>query len=90
MNKLTMGQVVLFVSEKGEKIHALVTFVFHGMSGKSDGCNLVFVTTDPARQDSFGAQIERKTSVPHRTGTPAPGYFWQYLLETPGGENQVA
>jgi hypothetical protein len=40
------------------------------------GCNLIFVSGDPAKDDTYGRQIERETSVIHRSGQPAPGNYW--------------
>lgn len=74
--KLTIGQAVTFVDEHRNELDALVTHVWPGMSGVADGCNLVIVSTDDARTDSCGRQIERRTSVPHKSSTPAPGFFW--------------
>jgi hypothetical protein len=75
--KLTIGASVTFVDEHGRDRAALVTHVWPGMSGQADGCNLVVVSDDGARDDSYGRQIERKTSVPHQSGNAAPGYFWK-------------
>lgn len=75
--KLTIGQAVTFVDEHQVERAALVQHVFPGMSGKEDGCNLVIVSPDPAREDSYGRQIEHRTSVPHQSGNPAPGNYWK-------------
>lgn len=76
--KLAIGQSVKFVDEHRQELDALVTYVFHGMSGnQADGCNLVIVSTDVSRTDGCGRQIERRTSVPHQSGTPAPGFYWK-------------
>ena len=75
--KLVIGQSVVFVDEHRVERQALVTHIWPGMSGNADGCNLVIVSGDLDRTDSCGRQTERKTSVPHESGTPAPGYFWK-------------
>jgi hypothetical protein len=40
------------------------------------GCNLVFISGDPERKDSCGRQMERQTSVIHKTMQPAHGMYW--------------
>lgn len=75
--KLVEGQKVTYVDSHAMEREALVTRVFHGMSGAADGCNLVFVSDDPSRTDSYGQQIERSTSVPHQSGQPAHGNYWK-------------
>lgn len=75
--KLNIGDRVTFVDEFRKDHNALVTTVFPGMSGAADGCNLVFVSGDESRGDSYGRQIERKTSVPHVSGNPAAAMCWK-------------
>lgn len=75
--KLEIGQLITFVDEHRRELPALVTYVWPGMSGVADGCNVVIVSQDESRTDSCGRQIERKTSVPHQSSNPAPGYFWK-------------
>jgi hypothetical protein len=38
--------------------------------------NVVFVTADETKTDSYGSQVERMTSCVHKTLTSSPGYFW--------------
>lgn len=45
------------------------------------GCNLVFVTSDGTKQDPYGYQIERETSVCHKSKQPAPGNYWCFADE---------
>lgn len=40
------------------------------------GCNLVFVSADPERNDNCGRQTEIATSVVHRGNQVAHGNFW--------------
>ena len=44
--------------------------------GDIAGVNLVYVSKDTAKQDSYGRQIERATSVVHKTLQPAHGNYW--------------
>lgn len=44
--------------------------------------NVVFVSTDEAKRDPYGQQIERLTSVGHKggmTGMPRPGRYWDFV-----------
>lgn len=38
--------------------------------------NCVLVVSDETQMDSYGRQIERRTSVPARSAQPAPGMYW--------------
>jgi hypothetical protein len=40
------------------------------------GCNLIFISGDPARKDSCGRQTEHSTSVVHKSNQPAHGNYW--------------
>lgn len=46
-------------------------------SNQPPSLNLVFVSDDMAKDDSYGRQIERETSVVHQSRQPAHGNFWQ-------------
>lgn len=41
------------------------------------GINGVLVSDDPAREDSYGRQIERVTSIAHQSNQPAHGNYWR-------------
>lgn len=52
------GDTVIFTDEFRRDHNALVTDVF------SESCiNVLFVSADPSKNDSYGRQIERRTSV---------------------------
>lgn len=42
------------------------------------GCNLVYVAKDTAKGDPYGRQLERATSVVHKSKQPAHGNFWMW------------
>lgn len=42
------------------------------------GCNLLFVSSEADKTDPYGRQIERATSVVHRSKQPAHGGFWRW------------
>lgn len=69
--KVKVGDVITYVNPEGNEISALVTAVW------SPRCvNIVFVSLDNTRQDSYGVQIERTTSLIHKQFQPAPGNYW--------------
>lgn len=39
--------------------------------------NVVYVSSDESQTDSYGRQIARATSVPHRSAQAAHGNYWQ-------------
>lgn len=87
VKEVVPGDAVRIVSETyGEHI-GLVTAV-HGRFGSENAAgpyvpciNVVFVTTDPAKHDPYGQQIERLTSLQHYgqgpSGMPRPGRYWR-------------
>lgn len=80
MNELQVGEAVVFIDPRGQAHAALLTAVW----GKCDpnnmpAVNLAFVSGDAARTDSYGRQIERYTSVPHRTRTEVHGLYWKLV-----------
>ena len=67
-----IGDSVFFHDEKGDEHEALVTCVW------SETCvNLVYVSGDENREDEYGRQIERKTSVPRRVEGGVHGFYWR-------------
>lgn len=70
--KVETGQHVVYVDPKGVARPAVVTVAW------SHTCvNVVFVSDDKSKTDSYGRQIERETSVIHAS-TPgrAHGNYW--------------
>lgn len=60
-----------YVDPRGEAHNALVTVWWSDV-----GCNVVFTSGDEEKRDSYGRQIERATSVVHKSMQPAHGNFW--------------
>jgi hypothetical protein len=55
-----LGETVIYTDPSGVDCTALVTAVW------SDTCiNVIFVSKDQSKRDSYGRQIERATSVGH-------------------------
>lgn len=47
-------------------------------------CNLLFVTSDTSKTDPYGRQIERSSSVVHKSMQSARGMFWCFEGELEG------
>jgi hypothetical protein len=78
---MQIGDYVFFVDPLSRPRAALVTAVWGDQPAympvtREPGLNVVLVSNDPARADSYGRQIERETSVVHVTNQPAPGLYW--------------
>ena len=77
------GDVVTVVTEKYEKVNALVTAVHAAPGGAAHPLiNVVYVSTDAAhKEDPYGNQVERLTSLCHFAQAKAtmehPGRYWQ-------------
>jgi len=71
MKEVNIGDVVDAVTESGQPVKALVVCVH------SQECiNTVYASTDPAKQDSYGRQIERMDSLSRKGQSTAPGGRW--------------
>ncbi len=80
----TEGQPVIYTDELGVDHHALITRwwgIMDPTSGTERGCNLLFVSGDERKNDECGRQMERATSVVHRSAQPAHGRFWRWPEE---------
>lgn len=74
-----VGQHVLFVDPLSRPRPAVVTAVwgqYKTPQSPIPGVNVVIVSNDPSREDTYGRQIERETSVVHVSNQPAPGAYW--------------
>ena len=86
MRTLLEGMAVKVVDEVGGIHDGLVTNcwgireVEAGKPGPT--INVLYVSTDPAKRDQYGEQIERQSSCMHKLNTSAPGRFWYFLDET--------
>jgi hypothetical protein len=71
-----VGEVVVYTDEVGVEHDALVTAYWAG--DRPDGAlNLLYVTKDNSKTDSYGNQIERASSVSRENpNTTAHGRFW--------------
>jgi hypothetical protein len=85
MKTLKIGDAVKFVDPHGVERDALVTNCWGGTGGQLEydeskpvnSCiNVVYVTEDANKTDSYGRQTEHETSVSHKSATLAPGRYW--------------
>lgn len=79
-----VGEPVVYVDPVGQAHPALVTQPW------GPTCiNLVTISRDSNKQDTYGRQIERFTSMPHQSQMPVHGNYWRFADETPK-ETEVA
>lgn len=77
MKELNVGDAVIFIDENRVDRPAVVTKVWSSAGGLP-GCNLVFVSGDDTKDDPYGRQIERRTSIVHISQQPARGFAWRH------------
>ena len=82
MEGLVVGGSVVFVDSVGKQFPALVTAIW-GKPEDVPCINVVFISGDDTRQDSYGRQVERSTSVVHRSKQPAHGFYYMFAGDTP-------
>ncbi len=67
------GDPVIFVDTRGNRHNALITAPW------SELCvNLVYVSSDEKREDSWGRQTMKEGSVVHNQNQPAHGNYFIY------------
>lgn len=76
MKEPQLGEAVVFCDPRGVDHDALITAVWG-----PDCINLVFVSGDESRKDSYGRQVERDTSVVHVSRSDVHGFYWRYKDE---------
>ena len=78
---------VIYHDEKGKPHKALVTCVFDQPNKAADDLsdlpciNVVYVSDDESRGDSYGRQIVRETSQVHKTSMATHGHYWRFPWE---------
>lgn len=81
-----VGCGVVYVDAHGAQHNALVTAVWgsvENMATQPPCINVVMVSADESKQDQYGRQIWRETSVVYRTVQPAHGFYYMFPGETP-------
>ncbi len=82
MKRIYEGLEIVYCDHVSVEHDALCTAAWgeneFGDDGSGAPCiNVVYVSKDDAKTDSYGRQIERDTSVPHRSSQTAPGNWWK-------------
>ena len=83
--KVEVGDVVRFRDSQGVDQNALVIFVHGGYhEGSPEGyhpcINLVVVSKDERKEDSYGRQTQKETSVSYNSDWTADGgFFWDFI-----------
>lgn len=75
--KPQVGDAIIFRDSSGKDHNAIVT-CDHGAC-----INLVHVSSDEKRQDPYGRQIERPTSISHQSQNKVHGFNWRWPNEEP-------
>lgn len=79
---LKLGGQIVFVDARGQLHDALITAIW-GEPKDLPCINVVFVSTDNAKQDQYGRQIERETSIVYKEKQSAHGMYYMFHGETP-------
>jgi len=79
--------LVIFHDSKGKSHNALVQCV-HGdevqfNNGFVPCINVIYISDDESRQDTYGRQFERETSLVHACNQAAHGMYWRWPEEKP-------
>lgn len=78
MKEVHVGDHVIWVDPVARQYNAIVTAVW------SQTCiNVVIVSGDPAKDDTYGRQIERHTSQQHKDVMKVHGFYWMFPGEEP-------
>jgi hypothetical protein len=76
--EVKVGGHVIWHDSVGTPHDAVVTAVW------SQTCiNVVFVSGDESKQDSYGRQIERATSCSYKTTMNVHGFYWRFVDDEP-------
>ena len=95
MLKIEVGDAVNFVDPIGRSNKAIVTAVWGANPTPEDymkfgewdeadvskwpALNVVIISKDITKTDSYGRQIERHTSITPKCRQSAPGFYWEFL-----------
>lgn len=71
-----IGDRVTYVDPERKSHNAIVICVFSRTDGLEPPINVVMVDPDPKKDDSWGRQIVRETSVSYKSQA-APGRYWE-------------
>ncbi len=78
-----VGDAVVFHDPVGLAHNAIITAAWDQPTSIAQPCvNLVFVSSDADKQDSYGRQTERRTSVGHKDTYAVHGNYWRWPNES--------
>ncbi len=82
MKRIYEGLEIVYGDHYAVEHDALCTAAWGESEFEDDGSgapciNVVYVSKDESKTDTYGRQIERDTSVPHRSSQTAPGNWWK-------------
>ncbi len=79
--KFKKGAHVIYVDSLGRPQNGLVQ-IWHGLEGIERGnipcCNILVLSLDELKEDTYGRQSEHYTSVVHKSSQPAHGFYWMW------------
>jgi len=75
--RLSIGSHVVFIDTHYQEHEALITAI-HGDPASKPCVNLLYVSKQTGKQDQYGQQIERPSSVVHIKDNTAGGYCWKF------------
>jgi hypothetical protein len=70
------GDAIIYTDEVGVEHDALVT-IYWGGDREGGALNCVYVSSDPAKTDPYGRQVERASSVSRQGEHTAHGRHWR-------------
>ena len=75
---LSVGCMVVYTDEVFQDHNALVTAIWGDPDNPRTCINLLWVSGDESKQDQYGRQIERATSISYHTQHTAGGFCWRF------------
>tara|TARA_R110000868_G_scaffold118613_4_gene314548 strand:- start:762 stop:1025 length:264 start_codon:yes stop_codon:yes gene_type:complete len=73
MREPQLGEAIVYCDPTGVDYDALITAVWG-----TTCINLLFVSGDENRKDSYGRQVERQTSMSHVSQSQVHGFYWRF------------
>lgn len=78
MKNPEVGDYVVYYNPVGKPHSALITAVWGPTM-----VNVVYISSDGSRTDGYGRQMERATSLGHKSTSQVHGQYWAYADEEP-------
>jgi len=72
-----IGDVVTYIDAEHRERPALVQMVWETTDGSQPSLNVVVVSADEKKEDTYGRQTEHETSVVHLSKQSAGGFCWR-------------